>query len=51
MSLTGGRGYNLGEINKLGLLIPKGFCITTSAYYLYLSKNHINVNLKNPEKR
>ncbi len=32
ISHVGGKGANLGELTKLDLLVPEGFCITASAY-------------------
>jgi pyruvate,water dikinase len=36
ISLVGGKGANLGELAKLKLSVPQGFCITTSAYRDFL---------------
>ncbi|MDF2570462.1 MAG: pyruvate phosphate dikinase PEP/pyruvate-binding protein, partial [Sporomusa sp.] len=33
LSVVGGKGANLGELNKVdGIRVPGGFCITTEAY-------------------
>jgi phosphoenolpyruvate synthase/pyruvate phosphate dikinase len=32
LPLVGGKGANLGELTGAGFPIPKGFCVTTSAY-------------------
>jgi phosphohistidine swiveling domain-containing protein len=32
VSLVGGKGANLGELTKLGVFVPEGFCITVHAY-------------------
>ena len=29
---VGGKGANLGELSKAGFNVPRGFCVTTSAY-------------------
>jgi pyruvate,water dikinase len=34
---VGGKGANLGELTKLGVLVPGGFCITVSAYREFFS--------------
>ncbi|UCE38170.1 MAG: hypothetical protein JSW00_02735 [Thermoplasmata archaeon] len=36
ITLVGGKGANLGELTKLGLLVPEGFCITAEAYSDYI---------------
>jgi pyruvate,water dikinase len=35
---VGGKGANLGELTQLGLNVPKGFCITVSAYWDFLDE-------------
>lgn len=35
---VGGKGANLGELTKLGLLVPEGFCITVHAYRYFLKE-------------
>jgi pyruvate,water dikinase len=37
ISMVGGKGANLGELAKLKLSVPQGFCITTSAYIDFLA--------------
>ncbi len=33
LSMVGGKGANLGELSKIdGIIVPKGFCISTEAY-------------------
>src|SRR2546425_11740558 len=34
LPLVGGKAANLGEMTRAGLLVPSGFCITTTAYGL-----------------
>jgi pyruvate,water dikinase len=41
VSLVGGKGANLGEMTKLGLPVPQGFCITVRAYDLFLRENNL----------
>jgi phosphoenolpyruvate synthase/pyruvate phosphate dikinase len=33
---VGGKGANLGEMTKAGFPIPTGFCITTTAYHMFI---------------
>jgi phosphoenolpyruvate synthase/pyruvate phosphate dikinase len=33
---VGGKGANLGELNKAGFPVPDGFCVTTSAYRRFI---------------
>src|SRR5210317_1087767 len=37
--LLGGKGANLGEMNRLGVPVPPGFTITTDACNTYLASN------------
>ncbi|MDD4785506.1 MAG: PEP/pyruvate-binding domain-containing protein, partial [Candidatus Shapirobacteria bacterium] len=32
-NLTGGKGANLGEMYNLGIPVPNGFVVTSSAYF------------------
>ncbi len=36
ISITGGKGANLGELAQTGFPVPEGFCITTAAWDLFL---------------
>lgn len=39
-ALAGGKGANLGELNKIkGILVPEGFCVTTEAYERIIAGN------------
>ncbi|MCY0874864.1 MAG: phosphoenolpyruvate synthase [Firmicutes bacterium] len=43
LPLVGGKGANLGEMTQAGFPVPQGFCVTTSAYRLFLStSNKVN---------
>lgn len=39
--LIGSKGANLGELLRLGLRVPAGFCVTTSAYDYFLTNSGI----------
>ncbi len=43
--LVGGKGANLGEMSKAGFPVPRGFCITTSAYRRQIEETIIGRNL------
>ncbi|MCF6409763.1 phosphoenolpyruvate synthase [Pseudalkalibacillus salsuginis] len=36
---VGGKGANLGEMTKVGLPIPDGFCVSTSAYRTFIESS------------
>ncbi len=36
ISITGGKGANLGELAQTGFPVPEGFCITTAAWDLFM---------------
>jgi pyruvate,water dikinase len=38
---VGGKGANLGELIKVGIPIPPGFCVTTEAYSYFIKSNHL----------
>jgi pyruvate,water dikinase len=42
VELVGGKGANLGEMVKSGFPVPNGFCVTVSAYDLFLKENNIS---------
>jgi pyruvate,water dikinase len=44
--LAGGKGANLGELTRLGLEVPPGFVITTSAYDFLLQTNRIQNQIR-----
>jgi pyruvate,water dikinase len=37
LALVGGKGANLGELMRLGVDVPDGFCLTTAAYWRLLA--------------
>ena len=43
--LLGGKGAGLGEMSKIGLPVPPGFVIPTSACLTYLKENQWQENL------
>lgn len=43
---AGGKGANLGELVKIGLPVPPGFVITSSAYDLFLKKHQLIPKIK-----
>jgi pyruvate,water dikinase len=49
-AVVGGKGANLGEMVQVGLPIPQGFCLTSNAYRLLLSENHLDQLIKDTLK-
>ncbi len=45
ISIAGGKGSGLGELMKIGILVPNGYVITTSCYDIFLSKTNLNKNI------
>src|SRR6476661_10037932 len=43
--LVGSKAANLGGLLRLGLPVPSGFCVTTSAYEHFITKAHIAEDL------
>ncbi|MEM2963613.1 MAG: phosphoenolpyruvate synthase [Candidatus Anstonellales archaeon] len=43
---VGGKGANLGEMLSLGLPVPNGFCVTSSAYFEFIRYNRIDDAIK-----
>src|SRR5512146_670013 len=43
--LLGGKGANLCEMTQIGLNVPPGFTITTTACLAYLERNQLNPEL------
>lgn len=41
LAMVGGKGANLGEMNKAGFPVPNGFAITTVSYDAFLTQNNI----------
>lgn len=46
LSIAGGKGANLGALIDAGLPVPPGFCITTSAYRVFVEMNKLEVELR-----
>ena len=44
---VGGKNASLGELTKLGMPVPPGFAITSSAYDYFIRSNNINDFIKN----
>lgn len=44
--LLGGKGANLGEMTQLGLPVPEGFVVSTSACREYLVEGHVPARLR-----
>ncbi|MFA6369235.1 MAG: PEP/pyruvate-binding domain-containing protein, partial [Candidatus Shapirobacteria bacterium] len=40
-NLTGGKGANLGEMYNLGIPVPNGFVVTSSAYFQFIKENNL----------
>ena len=46
ISEVGGKGANLGEMYNLGIPVPNGFVVTSSAYQHFVKKNELNSQIK-----
>ena len=44
--LVGGKGANLGEMTQMGLDVPPGFCVTSSAYNYFIDYTNLNETVK-----
>lgn len=44
--LVGGKGANLGEMTQMGLDVPPGFCVTSSAYNYFIEYTNLNETVK-----
>ena len=44
--LVGGKGANLGELTQMGLDVPPGFCVTSSAYNYFVNYTNLNEIVK-----
>jgi len=49
--IAGGKGANLGELMSIGVPVPPGFVITTSAYEKILRDNHLEESITNELKQ
>ncbi|MCL5411907.1 MAG: phosphoenolpyruvate synthase [Patescibacteria group bacterium] len=46
LSLVGGKGANLGELTKIGIPVPQGFIVTSSAYYRFMEETKLIPRIK-----
>jgi len=46
IGLVGGKGANLGEMASVQLPVPKGFIITSNAYFQFLKENNLEKIIK-----
>lgn len=46
LNLVGGKGANLGEMDKFGIPVPEGFVVTSKAYFDFLEENNLSKELK-----
>ncbi len=44
--LVGGKGANLGEMYNLGIPVPPGFNISSSAYFYFVEQNNLKEKIK-----
>jgi len=51
IAASGGKGANLGELIKAGILVPPGFVISASAFERFLKETDINVEVNAMWKR
>ena len=45
ITIAGGKGANLGELIRAGFRVPRGFCVTTTAYDAFVAHNHLDALL------
>jgi pyruvate,water dikinase len=46
IEIVGGKGANLGEMASFGIPVPRGFIVTSQAYYDFLDANHLIPKIK-----
>lgn len=46
ISLVGGKGANLGEMTQMGLDVPPGFCVTSTAYNYFIEYTNLDETVK-----
>ncbi len=46
ISLTGGKGANLGELIHAGFNVPNGFCISTKGYREFIESNNLQKEIE-----
>jgi len=51
INLVGGKGANLGEMTKAGIPVPRGFNITTKAYFDFLEENKLKSRIHQELKK
>jgi len=44
---TGGKGANLGEMYNIGIPVPNGFVVTSSAYFQFIEENNLKPAIEN----
>ncbi|MBM3205511.1 phosphoenolpyruvate synthase, partial [Candidatus Shapirobacteria bacterium] len=49
--LVGGKGANLGEMAAAGFPVPRGFIITSGAYFDFLKENYLKAKIDRELKR
>lgn len=45
VNIVGGKGANLGEMYNLGIPVPNGFVVTSSAYFQFVKENNLKKKL------
>lgn len=45
VALVGGKGANLGELTRAGLPVPPGFIVTANAYFNFLKKTNLDLEI------
>jgi len=46
VELVGGKGANLGEMYNLGIPVPNGFVVTSTAYFEFIEENSLKAKIK-----
>jgi pyruvate,water dikinase len=46
VNIVGGKGGNLGEMYQLGIPVPNGFIVTSSAYFQFIEENNLKPKIK-----
>ena len=46
VGLVGGKGANLGELNRAGIPVPSGFCVTADAYFRFLDEAELRPQIE-----
>ena len=50
-SVAGGKGANLGELVRMGLPVPPGFVVLTSAYQDFVAANALQAEIERLAKQ